>query len=248
MAGRIFRLLSALVAGMVFALFWGGLTHGVGHGLLGLAQEPRDSFAPFRWAPVPPQRPLRVLLLGTSLTAQGDWPDALQARLAACHPGGAEVTRLARAGANSAWGAKALQDWLAQRSEPGSLPDALVVEFSINDASLWRGLTLANSTAQHRSLLEAAARAGLPVWLATMNPAFGRKAWMRPGQIAYRALYHDLAKAYGTGLVALAPAWLALSAPARRDALPDGLHPSGAAMTALTAPALAKALSAAFCP
>lgn len=238
------RILSALFAGMVFAVFWGGLTKGVGHATLGLAIEPQESFAPFRWEVVPADRPIRVLLLGTSLTHRGDWPMALQAQLSACRAGGVVVERLAMPGANSVWGAQALKERLAN----GPLPDALVLEFSINDASLWHGVTLAQSDAQHRAILQLAQRATIPVWLATMSPAFGQNAWERPGQVAYRALYHDLAKEQGVGLISLAVAWQSLPAIERAAALPDGLHPTDTSMVDVAVPAIAKALAAIFCP
>lgn len=238
------RVISALLAGMVFALFWGGLTKGVGHATLGLAQEPKDSLAPFRWGSIPAERPIGILLLGTSLTHRGDWPMALQAQLSACRAGRVVIERLAMPGANSVWGAQALRERLAN----APLPDALVVEFSINDASLWHGVTLAQSGDQHRAILQTAQGASIPVWLATMSPAFGREAWERPGQVAYRALYQDLAKEKGVGLVSLAYAWQTLPADDRDAALPDGLHPTDAAMVKITVPAFAKALSAVFCP
>ena len=153
------------------------------------------------------------------------------------------VERLAKPGANSAWGAAALRDRLAA----GPAPDALVVEFSINDSSLWRGMTLAASRARHEEILQMAGATDVPVWLATMSPAFGRKAWERPGQVAYRALYADLAAEQGAGLVAMVPAWLALSVPDRQHLMPDGLHPTEAAMEGVAMPRLVTALEKELC-
>lgn len=238
------RVVTALLAGLVFALFWGGLTKGVGHATLGLVQEPKNSFAPFRWTAIPAERPIRILLLGTSLTHGGDWPNALQARLSACRPGKVVIERLAKPGANSLWGEQALTERLAN----GPQPDALVVEFSINDASLWHGVTLSQSSDLHRAILQSDKGASIPVWLATMNPAFGREAWERPGQVVYRALYQDLATEQGAGLVSLAIAWQSLPANDRNSALPDGLHPTDVAMERVTVPAFAEALAAVFCP
>lgn len=244
MAGLFLRILGACLAGVTLVASVGALHHGVGQGLFGFVQEPQESFPPFRWQPPPADRPARVLLLGTSLTAGGRWSEALEADLSACRPAGVVVERLARPGANSAWG----QEALAQRLQEGPALDLLVVEFSINDSSLWRGMTLGKSEARHGEILTMAQQAGVTVWLSTMSPAFGVKGWQRPGQVAYRAAYQELARKNGVGLIALTPAWMQLSAQARTDAMPDGLHPVDAAMQGITVPALVAALSPVLCP
>ena len=174
-------------------------------------------------SPGAPGRPLRVLLMGTSLTARGDWPKRLEARLAACLPDGAETRVLARPGAASPWGAAMMEKALTAFA--GAPPDLLMIEFTINDASLWRGVSLARAKALLQDMLEAAAAAHVPVILATMNPAWGRKGWERPGQRAYRALYREAAKEGRAALLDTIPAWLALSQEERRRLAPDGLHP-----------------------
>ena len=230
---------AALVAGLAF-----GLGHGAVQVALGRAGEPVADRAPAGLPPLPAGRPVRILILGTSLTAGGSWTTALERQLAACHGGPVAVERLARPGASSAWGEGTLRDRLVA----GPAPDLLVIEFSINDSSLWRGMTLGASRARHEAMLTMARAQGLPVWLATMSPAFGRKAWERPGQVAYRALYADLAAEQGAGLVAMVPAWTAPDAEGRARLMPDNLHPTDAAMRALAVPALQRALAAALCP
>lgn len=229
--------------GLLSGVLWVMLCHGAGQVALRRAVEPAADLAPASLPALPQDRPLRLLLLGTSLTFSGSWPEALQHRLAACHAAGVTVERLAKPGANSAWGEGALR----QRLAAGPVPDILVVEFSINDSSLWRGMRLAASRARHEAILDMAQQAGIPVWLATMSPAFGRKALERPGQVAYRALYGELARDRGAGLIAMAPAWLALGASDRGRLVPDDLHPTEAAMIGLAVPALAAALGRGIC-
>jgi lysophospholipase L1-like esterase len=229
---------AALVAGLAF-----GLGHGAVQVAFGLVEEPVVDRAPAGLRPLPVGRSVRVLILGTSLTAGGSWTAALERQLAACHGGPVVVERLARPGANSAWGEGALRDRLAA----GPDPDLLVIEFSINDSSLWRGMTLGASRARHEAMLGMARAQGVPVWLATMSPAFGRKAWERPGQVAYRALYADLAQDQRAGLIAMIPAWTALDAEDRARLMPDNLHPTDEAMQALVVPALTAGLGAVIC-
>ena len=244
MAGLTGRVLAALAAGAAFVVSIGALHYGVGQGTLGLVSEPVESFPPVRWQKLPADRPARVLLLGTSLTAGGVWTDALQAELSACRPEGVVVERLARPGANSAWG----QEALSQRLAAGSPPDLMVIEFSINDASLWRGMTLGKSHERHVGMLTLAQRAGVTVWLSTMSPAIGAEVLERPGQVAYRAAYVSLARSHDAGLIAMVPAWMALSPEARGRALPDNLHPTDAAMIDIAVPALMAALLPVVCP
>lgn len=236
MTGRSVLLAGTGVLAGVMLLAW-LCSHGLGRGV-----EPMANIVPLAPQPIPPDRQVRVFLLGTSLTA-GAWTAALERRLSECRGAGVLVERLAKPGANSAWGEAALRARLAA----GPAPDVVVVEFSINDSSLWRGMTLAASRARHEELLRTADQAGVRVWLATMSPAFGRKAWERPGQVAYRALYADLARKHGAGLIAMAPAWQALSVPERKRLMPDGLHPTDAAMAALAVPVLAAALEKQVC-
>ncbi len=185
--------------------------------------------------------PLRITLLGTSLTARGDWPRRLEAALAACRDGGAEVRVVARAGAASPWGLSVIAAEAARR------PDMLVLEFSINDASLARGVSVARAGEVLEAMLTHARAEGVPVLLATMNPAWGREAWERPGQTAYRELYRASADAGRAALLDTVPAWRALSETERTHLVPDGLHPTPDGMVIIHLPALTAALSSAAC-
>ncbi len=186
-----------------------------------------------------------VLVLGTSLTSRGDWPELLQDRLNACATGPVRVERLARAGAASGWGLAALRDHL---SDPDAdPPDLLIVEFSGNDASLARGFPLFISKRNHRGIIQLARQSGAAVILATMSPAWGRDALERPGQDRYHALYRDLASSDGVGLIDTISDWRALSPEDRRASVPDGLHPTREAMAAIAVPAFMEAVGPIVC-
>lgn len=186
-----------------------------------------------------------VLLLGTSLTRSGDWPELLQARLAACASGPVTVERLARAGAASDWGLAALHTRLADTAAP--VPDLVVVEFSGNDASVIHGFPLGKSLRNHRQILQLVRDNGATPILATMSPGWGWKALARPGQRRYHALYRDLASDEGIGLIDTIATWRALSPAERQVAVPDNLHPTPAAMAAITIPAFEAALRPLVC-
>ena len=201
-------------------------------------------------APLPADRPARILVIGTSLTATGDWPDRLAARLAACRSGDVEAVRLAQSGANSAWGAAAIEPALAALADEGRLPDAAIVEFAINDSSYFRGVPLAAARANQDAILDALAALDSPpaVVVATMNPPWGRPAWERPGFRGYVAAAVKDAAARGVGVVDTLPAWRALPEDRRQALAPDGLHPTPEAMAEILTPTLAAALRPHFCP
>lgn len=230
------RAISVLVILALFASLAGGYLYGV---IGGPITAPSAAIIAPAGGPVPPAR--TVVILGTSLTSRGTWVDELQRQLLPCAPG-LSIERLAQAGQSSGWGLSAWRDRLKERA-----PDVLIVEYSINDASLVAGFPLWLSRANHLKIINSAHRAGVKVFLATMNPAYDHKAWFRPGQRRYQALYRDLSAKTGAGLVDTTPQWDALSAELRQRWQPDGVHPSDKAMAAITVPTMAAALTPLVC-
>lgn len=191
--------------------------------------------------PTPQGEPVRLVFIGTSLTHGEIWPGAVAAALSACRPGGVVAEIVALPGAASPWGVDALDKALAMR------PHVVAIEYAINDASLWRGVTLARSRANHEEMIRRIRAAGATPVLATMNHAFGREAWERPGLAAYEALYRALAVELSVGLVDIAPRWRALDADALTRRMPDGLHPTPEATIEIVVPAFVAALGPAVC-
>lgn len=184
------------------------------------------------------QNASRIAVLGTSLTARGNWVTDLQDELRQCNPK-AGITRLAQPGANSAWG---LATFLA---EPPRF-DIVIVEFSINDASLFHGMPLFQSRNRHAQILAAISETGAIPVLATMSPAWGREAWERPGQASYRQVYRDLAES-GVALIDTTAEWRDIAAHGRGRLIPDNLHPTPEAMQQVAIPAFLSALRPAVC-
>ena len=180
--------------------------------------------------------PLRIVALGTSLTRNALWPDDLARALTACSGRPVLVTRIAEVGENSAWG-------LTQAQAVAALtPDLVLIEFAINDADLRDGLSLDAALDAHLRLLDvlaAEAPAARPV-LMTMNRAFGLRGLLRPWLGAHYAQYRRLAAERDIGLIDLAPLWSAAPAtgPDGVRLLPDGLHPTDAAVAHIALPSL----------
>lgn len=178
--------------------------------------------------------PLRVVTLGTSLTARPQiWPDALARALGACRSTAVEVIRLAGPGQNVSWGLGQLPQVIAAR------PDLVLVEFAINDASLQRGMRLSRATGLHRDLITGLQQ-GLPdaqIVLMTMSPAYGPRGLIRPWLAQHYAAYAPLAQSMGTGFVDLHAHWQ--DRPRAAQGLQeDGLHPAPEVAAEVIVPAL----------
>ena len=180
-------------------------------------------------------RPLSLVILGTSLSVEAPWTAALARRLESCLGVRVAMRVVARGGATSRWGAEQLPQLL------GPAPDLVLIEFTANDADLRRGLLPGESAALHREMLAqiGAANPEARVLLLSMNPISGLRRVARPALQTYLRGYHALAKADPRhGFVDLRPDWQAyLARHPEGPAIPDGLHPVPAtAAEVMTAP------------
>ena len=183
--------------------------------------------------------PLSIVFLGTSLTANYTWPNEIGAKLSHCLDQKVVVENLAVAGANS-------EDGLEQlRQMHSNNPKLVLVEFSVNDADIWDGLSLHASRVHHEALIEAVRlnSAKTEIVLLTMNPVHGMRGLMRPYLLEYYRLYKDLAAAKGVAFADLHVAWDQVLSPSTVSAmLPDGLHPSASASSQVAKSALFPAI------
>lgn len=176
------------------------------------------AFAPF----ATDETPRRIVAFGTSLTAGNAWPDRLGVALTRCFEHPVTVSRVATAGAGSAWGLAAVPDVVALA------PDVVLIEFTINDADIRDGVSVAQSRVQHQALFDQL-KQNLPdarLVVMTMSPARGLRAWLRPRLARYVAQVVDLAATQDIAIIDFTPRWQAVE---WRALLPDGLHPTDAA-------------------
>lgn len=218
----------AVAAGMLVGVAGTGIPDG----------PPRD-----RLAARPPLAPgpVTIAVIGTSLTRNSIWPEALAEALQACSGRVVTLQRLARAGANAAWGRSAVA------TMAGPPPDLAIIEFAINDADLLDG-TGRKAAAEHTGAIVATLRAanpGIGIVLFTTNPVTGLQRLKRPLLERHYADYHRLAEALDLGLVDGRARWLG----AGRDRMRDGVHPKPEAEAALVlAPILSVAARSAGIP
>ena len=167
---------------------------GLGAALL-LRQAPAPETPRDRIAPVPPTAALAAgdriaaIALGTSLTARALWPERLERVLAACGFAAAPVTVMARPGADSGEGPA-----LVAAAGPGPYHLAFI-EFAINDADLWDGVSRSESLANHRRIIRdlRSRNPDVAVVMVTTNPVSGLQRLKRPRLMAYNDLYVRLA-------------------------------------------------------
>jgi acyl-CoA thioesterase-1 len=203
--------------------------------------EPRDRAVP---TSIQGEGPLRVTVLGTSLSSAGryQWPDVVGARLSTRIGRPVEISRVTQSGATSAWGAGQINRVLKTN------PDVVLVEFAVNDADARHLLTVGDSVARHERILTALKSGGHEpvVVLLTMNPAFGPRAWVRPFLSRYYEEYVGLSQRADTGLVDLFARWGVL--PEAAYEMHDGLHPSDSAATHVIVGPVVDALANAIAP
>ena len=175
---------------------------------------------------------LDVVAFGTSLTAKGNWQEQLGAALAECRNGPVAVHTVAQPGATSDWAVEHLDEVI--RLEP----EVVLVEFSVNDASLVHGVGVDRSLANTREILDRLDAAHVQPVLMTMNPASGLRWLSRPFLADYYELYRRLARERGLLLADLAPRWAGRPA----EDIPDGLHPTPEAAIEVLVPVLLELL------
>lgn len=218
---------------------------GLGAALL-LRQAPAPETPRDRIAPVPPTAALAAgdriaaIALGTSLTARALWPERLERVLAACGFAAAPVTVMARPGADSGEGPA-----LVAAAGPGPYHLAFI-EFAINDADLWDGVSRSESLANHRRIIRdlRSRNPDVAVVMVTTNPVSGLQRLKRPRLMAYNDLYVRLAGDENVSLFDGSARWASPTPP--RTALPDGLHPDPEAEAALYTPPLAALVAGIF--
>lgn len=165
--------------------------------------------------------PLKIVAFGTSLTARGGWPDALEAPLESCLGRPVAVEKLARSGSTSDWG-------VSQIDRVVSLaPDILLIEFYANDAALHRLVTPRRSRENLAKMLDAILQhvPNVRIFVMAMNPVSGIRSVIRPFLNSYIEGHRDVAREKGVNFIDHRPAWQQLSKHALAAAIPDGLHP-----------------------
>ena len=186
-----------------------------------------------------PATALRIVALGTSLTQNGTWPEAIARGLNSCVGTPVEIFAIAKAGANSDWG-------LAQTERVNALlPDLVLVEFAVNDSDLFDGIGLNRSRENMRGIVAAirTRRPDVQVVFMSTNPARGLRGWQRPLMQQYFDALRSVAAAERVGYF---DGWSRWQNDLGSSDLPDGLHPTSGAEARVIVPALSAFIARSF--
>jgi lysophospholipase L1-like esterase len=180
-------------------------------------------------------QPRKVVVYGTSLTANGAWVAQMTSWLSGKYPGLLTVINSGLSGKNSAEGVAQLQAKVLAHQ-----PDAVFIEFAMNDAFLYSDGTPQLSVEQARANLNTMIDAILAqnpqaeIILQTMNTVWNspsgsnQSATLRPNLAAYYEMYRSVAAARGLMLIDHQPNWAALQQgdlAVFQAWVPDGVHP-----------------------
>lgn len=189
-------------------------------------------------------REFTVVAFGTSLTARGGWPEALETALRNCLQRPVSVVVVARPGATSDWAIAAVGDVLAAQ------PDIVLVEMAANDAALHRMMSMTSSRHNMSAVFRRLAdqKSAPRVFNMAMNPVFGLRGVDRLFLDRYVNLHRKLALQSGAGFIDHRPVWANLPHARLRAAIPDGLHPVPVANAEIMVPTIARAIAGHDCP
>lgn len=152
---------------------------------------------------------VKVVLLGTSLTDNGTWPTSLQNWLTQESPGPGTVTVI-----NHAASGQASDHGLAVQTPAALLdnPDAVFIEFSMNDAATSKNITLQQATDNLNAMINQFKNQNpnVIIVLQTMNNTDTDTSPFspRPNLNAYYQIYRDAAVTHGAILIDHYPNWL----------------------------------------
>lgn len=190
-----------------------------------------------------PGEPVKIVTLGTSLSARGGWQEPLSRALGACLNSEIIVANLAKSGMTSEWGLTQIDKVIAER------PDIVLVEFAVNDADVTEFMSLARSAANMGEIVSRLreSKTHPAVYVMAMSPVSGLRGMIRPFLDQYEDMHAEVARKLGAGFIDHRPAWAKLSDEEIATAIPDGTHPDPATTSRVIVPGLVHALVASGC-
>lgn len=190
-----------------------------------------------------PSETVKIVTLGTSLSARGGWQEPLEHSLGVCLDSDVAVVNLAKSGMTSEWGRTQIDKVVAER------PNIVLVEFAVNDADVTEFMSLKHSSANMAEIVsrlrESEARPA--VYVMAMNPVSGLRGAVRPFLGQYEEMHAAVARKLGAGFIDHRPAWARLSDEEIAIAIADGVHPDPTMASRVIVPGLVRTLAASGC-
>ncbi|EIQ00643.1 lysophospholipase L1-like esterase [Opitutaceae bacterium TAV1] len=191
-------------------------------------------------------KPQHIVIFGTSLSKGGAWVPQMKAALDERFPGLVTLTNGAKGGQSSEWGVASVgANVIVHR------PDAVFIEFAINDAVVRFNLSPDHVRKNVDTILDRITKE-LPdceIILQVMNPAVGKAPGdpsERRDQDAYQQIYRDAAAKRGLLLIDHSVAWNKLLADEGeagfKKYVPDGVHPRATGYERFVTPTILRAI------
>ncbi len=187
----------------------------------------------------------KIVLYGTSLTANGAWVSQLKSAVQSAYPGTATWVNSGGSGQASDWGVANLQTKVINQN-----PDTVFIEFSMNDAATSLNITREQARANLTTIVNGirAANPQCEIILQIMNPPdrrAGDSFSPRTDLAKYQQDYRDFAALNSLMCIDHMPAWQGLldkGSVAYRVYVTDGVHPSADGLALYMTPVLLHAL------
>ena len=188
-----------------------------------------------------------LVIYGTSIAKMGNgllWVNKVKTDLNEKYNNHLTVLNKGGSGRNSEWAANNLNDSVLTFK-----PDAVIIEFSINDAvtrfDISPEQSVKNTEYLIRKVKEQNPKAEVILMVVATTP-IGEAATKRPNLAAYIQNYHDLAKKHKLQLIDFAPIWEKMikdkGEKEMRRYLHDGVHSSKKGALEMIAPTVIEAL------
>lgn len=184
----------------------------------------------------------RIVVYGTSLTEGGAWVKHLTDALETRFPGQSAVINAAKSAMWSNWGVENLQQCVLDQK-----PDAVFIEFSINDAFLEYQTSVEQARRNLETMIDRILQSqpNAQIILMVMNPPIREHLERRPDVEKYNQNYRDVAAERNLLLIDHGPAWRKVleTDPALFDQyVPDGIHPAEIGCEKIITPNILKSL------
>ncbi len=195
----------------------------------------------------------KVVVYGTSLTANGAWVGVMNTWLGGKYPGLLTVVNSGLSGKSSVEGVTQLATKVLAYN-----PNTVIIEFAVNDAFRYTDgtpqLTPAQAKTNLNSMIDSirAQNPATEIILQTMNPAWdsptgsNASATLRPNLADFYNVYREVAAERRLLLLDHFPQWETLrqtNLAAFQLAVPDGVHPTATALNSYMVPLLKWKLS-----
>ncbi|WP_422136916.1 SGNH/GDSL hydrolase family protein [Endozoicomonas sp. ALD040] len=182
---------------------------------------------------------IEIIAIGTSLTKRGIWLEELSNELSKCLSAPVKHLNFGYPGRNIEYGLSQLDLILKNRA------DFFLIEFSVNDADLIKGVTFTKSKEQTTTLINNI-RTTYPeakIIMMKMNPALGLKKVMRPRLKSFYDIYDQFATLHNVFVIDFYEKWESILSDELKENIPDGIHPAPTYAARVMVPPLLKLLS-----